>query len=52
MLPVDVRIAAEFNNDSPSEVVPVDSIPADKMGLDIGTKTIENLKKLLKRVKP
>jgi phosphoglycerate kinase len=47
MLPVDVRIASEFNNDSPSEVVSVDSIPADKMGLDIGTKTIEKFKEVI-----
>ncbi len=47
MLPVDVRIASEFNNDSPSEVVPVDSIPADKMGLDIGTKTIAIFKEVI-----
>ncbi len=47
MLPEDVRIAAEFSNDSPSEVVSIDSIPADKMGLDIGTKTIEKFKKVI-----
>jgi len=47
MLPVDVRIAAEFSNDSPSEVVPTNQIPADKMGLDIGTKTIELFKDVI-----
>ena len=41
MLPVDVVVAAEFNNDSPSTVVSVDAIPADKMGLDIGPETIK-----------
>jgi phosphoglycerate kinase len=44
LLPVDVVVATEFNNDSPSEVVSVDNIPADKMGLDIGMKTIELFK--------
>ncbi|MDT3697169.1 MAG: phosphoglycerate kinase [Ignavibacterium sp.] len=41
LLPVDVVAASEFNNDSPSTVVNVDSIPADKMGLDIGPETIK-----------
>lgn len=41
ILPVDVVIAPEFNNDSPSEVVSIDKIPSSKMGLDIGPKTIE-----------
>jgi phosphoglycerate kinase len=39
-LPMDVVVANEFKNDSPCEVVDVDNIPADKMGLDIGPKTI------------
>jgi phosphoglycerate kinase len=41
LLPVDVVVAAEFRNDSPSETVKIDSIPADKMGLDIGTETVK-----------
>ncbi len=41
LLPVDVVIASEFANDSPSEVVAIDKIPADKMGLDIGPKSRE-----------
>lgn len=47
MLPVDIKIAAEFSNDSPSEVVDIDSIPVNKMGLDIGTKTIEKFKEAI-----
>ena len=46
MLPVDVRIAPEFN-ESPSSVVPVNSIPADQMGLDIGTETIKKFKEII-----
>lgn len=41
LLPVDVVVASEFKNDSPASVVNVDSIPADKMGLDIGPETIK-----------
>ena len=39
LLPVDVVAAAEFNETSPSKTVPVDGIPADMMGMDIGPET-------------
>jgi 3-phosphoglycerate kinase len=41
LLPVDVVVASEFKNDSPSETVKVDNIPSGKMGLDIGTETVK-----------
>ncbi|NWG29006.1 MAG: phosphoglycerate kinase [Ignavibacteriaceae bacterium] len=41
LLPVDVVVADEFKNESPLIVVDVDKIPADKMGLDIGPKSIK-----------
>lgn len=41
LLPVDLIVASEFNNDSPASIVNVDSIPSDKMGLDIGPETIK-----------
>jgi len=45
LLPVDTTVAAGFPDpiDAPVdvEVVPSDAIPADKEGLDIGTKTME-----------
>jgi phosphoglycerate kinase len=41
LLPKDNVVAAEFKNESPSSIVDADKIPADKMGLDIGPKTIE-----------
>ena len=41
LMPVDVVVADEFKNDSPSNVVSVNEIPADKMGLDIGPETIK-----------
>ena len=46
-LPVDVVVAAEFAAESPAEVVDVKDIPADKMGLDIGPKTVERFTTLL-----
>lgn len=41
LLPVDVVVASEFKNESPAITVDVDKIPADKMGLDIGPKSIK-----------
>jgi len=41
LLPVDVVAADEFNNDSPSEIVDIDSITSGKMGLDIGPETVK-----------
>ncbi len=50
-MPVDVVIAEEFKNDSPSEIVSVDDIPSDKMGLDIGPKTIKLFSDVLLKAK-
>lgn len=41
LLPVDTVVADEFKSDSPHFTTSSDSIPADKMGLDIGEKTRE-----------
>ncbi len=41
LLPVDIVTAEEFKDDSPSEVVDYDKMPAGKMGLDIGPRSIE-----------
>ncbi len=51
LLPVDVKAAAEFNNDSPSDVYNVDNIPSDKLGLDIGPETIKLFKQKLLNAK-
>lgn len=44
LLPIDVVVAKEFNNDSPSEIVNINSITSDKMGLDIGPETVKLFK--------
>jgi len=36
LLPSDVVVAPEVSADAPSRVVPVDAMPADQIGLDIG----------------
>ena len=41
LLPLDVIVADEFKADSPYSLVTPDEIPSDKMGLDIGPRTIE-----------
>lgn len=41
LLPVDVVVADEFSNDSPSQTVSVDKIPSDKRGLDIGKESVK-----------
>ena len=38
-IPVDAVVADAFSNDAHTEVVAIDAIPADMMGLDIGPKT-------------
>ena len=38
-IPVDAVVADTFSNDAQTEVVAIDAIPADMMGLDIGPKT-------------
>ena len=51
MLPVDVVAADEFANDSPHDTYPVDAIPENRMGLDIGPNTIELFSDALKSAK-
>lgn len=47
LLPDDVVIAPEFKNEAPTSIVPVDSIPDNMMGLDIGPKTISKFSKVI-----
>ncbi len=51
IIPVDVVVADDFNNEAKTEVVPVDRIPADYMGLDIGPKTIDLFSEKIKAAK-
>lgn len=51
LLPEDVVVAPEFNNDSPQTVVGIDSMPADQMGLDIGPKSREKFSAIIKESK-
>ncbi len=46
-LPLDVVVASEFSADSPPQTVAVRSIPADKMGLDIGPESVRRFTALL-----
>ena len=41
VLPVDVVAAAAFSADAEHDVVPVDAIPSDRMGLDIGPESVQ-----------
>ncbi|MFC7492444.1 MULTISPECIES: phosphoglycerate kinase [unclassified Knoellia] len=41
VLPVDVVAATEFSAEADHEVVTIDAIPADRMGLDIGPRSSE-----------
>lgn len=44
IIPLDVVIAAEAAAGAPTKVVPIDRIPPDRMGLDIGPETVERFK--------
>ena len=46
-LPVDIVVAAEFAADSTPELVAAESIPVDKMGLDIGPDSVKRFTTLL-----
>ncbi|HEY6857846.1 MAG TPA: phosphoglycerate kinase, partial [Mycobacterium sp.] len=46
-LPVDIVVAEKFAADSPPQLVAVDAIPEDKMGLDIGPGSVIRFRTLL-----
>jgi phosphoglycerate kinase len=51
VLPVDALVAEKFGAGQTAETVSVDHIPADRMMLDIGPASIENIKAKLKTCK-
>lgn len=51
LIPIDTLASFEFDNDSPSETYDMDKIPEDRMGMDIGEKTIKLYKDELKNAK-
>lgn len=51
LLPIDIVGAEEFDNDSPRAVYPIDEIPDNIIGLDIGPKSIELFSAKIKEAK-
>lgn len=51
LIPVDTIASYEFDNESPSETFDMDKIPSDRMGMDIGNKTLEIYTEELKNAK-
>lgn len=51
LLPVDIIGATEFDNNSPNAIYPVDSIPDNIIGLDIGPETIRLFSEEIKKAK-
>ncbi|WP_420629251.1 phosphoglycerate kinase [Candidatus Leptofilum sp.] len=51
VLPVDFVVTDKFDADAAAETVAADGIPADKMALDIGSKSLEKFKQALQGAK-
>ncbi len=51
LLPVDVLAAPEFKDDSPVTTVPVDAIPDDQIGLDIGPESVRLFNSAIEKAK-
>ena len=51
ILPTDAVIAAEMKEESPESIVDINSIPSDMAGYDIGPKSIQYFKSVLKDAK-
>ena len=50
-MPIDAVVANEFSKDAETQVVDINAIPADWMGLDIGPKTATNYAEVIKQSK-
>ena len=51
VLPVDVVVADEIEEDAPSQTVKAEEIPAEMMGLDIGPETVEKFREHIKNAR-
>ena len=51
ILQIDAVVASAFSNEAETEIVDIEQIPQNKMGLDIGPKSIELFKKALQNAK-
>jgi phosphoglycerate kinase len=51
LLPVDHRVASEFSEQAAGEYVAQAAIPEDKIGMDIGAKTLERYKQVIETAK-
>jgi len=51
VLPIDIKVTKEFSNDAEIRVADATDIKPDEMGLDIGPKTLEKYKEILKDAK-
>nr|WP_209454692.1 phosphoglycerate kinase [Thermoanaerobacterium butyriciformans] len=51
LLPVDTVVCEELKPGVPYEVVDIDKMPNDKIGVDIGPKTVEEFSKVIKGAK-
>ncbi|WIV13934.1 phosphoglycerate kinase [Proteiniborus sp. MB09-C3] len=51
VLPLDVVVAKEFNNETEFKTVDINNIPKDMMGLDIGEKAIRVFSEIIKEAK-
>lgn len=51
LLPVDINVAEEIDENIESKIVNIDEIPQDCIGLDVGPKTIELFAEELKKAK-
>jgi 3-phosphoglycerate kinase len=51
IIPVDVVVADDFDNNANTKIVDIDKIPADYMGMDIGTKTADLFSETIKSAK-
>ncbi len=51
LLPLDYKVAAEFDENAPAEVLNDVHIPDDRMGMDVGPKTIELFRRKIAQAK-